>query len=65
MRFLRMGTLSYLVLAYYSIEQNKGNRDLYTMDLNGENLKQITKSPKSEFNAVWRPDGKKIRVFNL
>ena len=47
-------------ISYYSIKQNKGNRDLYTIDLNGENLKQITKTYKSEFNAVWRPDGKKI-----
>ncbi|MEZ5199280.1 MAG: hypothetical protein R2764_23730 [Bacteroidales bacterium] len=47
-------------VSYYSIEQNKGNRELYTIDVNGENLKQITHSPKSEFNAVWRPDGQKI-----
>ena len=47
-------------VSYYSIEQNKGNRELYTMDANGVNLEQITNSPKSEFNAVWRPDGKKI-----
>lgn len=47
-------------VSYYSIEQNKGNRELYTVDLDGENLKQITHSAKSEFNAVWRPDGKKI-----
>ena len=47
-------------VSYYSIEQNKGNRELYTVDVNGENVKQITHSPKSEFNAVWRPDGQKI-----
>ena len=47
-------------VSYYSIEQNKGNRDLYTVDINGENQKQVTKSLKSEFNAIWRPDGKKI-----
>jgi dipeptidyl aminopeptidase/acylaminoacyl peptidase len=47
-------------VSYYSIEQNKGNRELYTVDINGENPKQITHSAKSEFNAVWRPDGKKI-----
>ncbi len=29
---------------YYDIEQNKGNRELYTMALNGENFTQITKS---------------------
>jgi dipeptidyl aminopeptidase/acylaminoacyl peptidase len=47
-------------VSYYSIEQNKGNRELYTIDVNGENLKQITQSAKSEFNEIWRPDGKKI-----
>jgi dipeptidyl aminopeptidase/acylaminoacyl peptidase len=44
----------------YSVEQNKGNRELFTIDVNGENGKQITTSAKSEFNAVWRPDGEKI-----
>jgi len=47
-------------VSYYSIEQNKGNRDLYTMNTDGTNNMQITKSPKSEFNAIWRPDGLKI-----
>jgi dipeptidyl aminopeptidase/acylaminoacyl peptidase len=47
-------------VTYYSIEKNKGNRELYTIGINGENLKQITTSAKSEFNEVWRPDGKKI-----
>ena len=47
-------------VTYYSIEQNKGNRELYTIDINGENLKQMTHSAKSEFNEMWRPDGKKI-----
>ena len=47
-------------VTYYSIEQNKGNRELYTVNVNGENLKQITTSAKSEFNEIWRPDGKKI-----
>ncbi len=47
-------------ISYYSIEQNKGNRELYAVDVNGENHKQLTHSAKSEFNATWRPDGKKI-----
>ena len=47
-------------VSYYSIEQNKGNRELYTISPDGSNFKKITNSPKSEFNAVWRPDGKKI-----
>ncbi|MEN8118773.1 MAG: S9 family peptidase [Bacteroidota bacterium] len=47
-------------VSYYSIEQNKGNRELYTIGTDGNNNTQITQSPKSEFNAVWKPDGKKI-----
>jgi len=47
-------------VSYYSVEQNKGNRELYSVDLNGENQKQLTNSPKSEFNEVWRPDGERI-----
>lgn len=47
-------------VSYYSIEQNKGNRDLYTVNIDGSDFKRITESPKSEYNAVWRPDGKKI-----
>ena len=47
-------------ISNYSVEQNKGNRELYTVDINGENGTQITHSVKSEFNAIWRPDGEKI-----
>ncbi|MCF6171753.1 MAG: S9 family peptidase [Bacteroidales bacterium] len=51
-------------VSYYSIEQNKGNRELYSIGVDGENLRQLTYSPKSEFNAVWRPDGKKIAYLS-
>ncbi len=47
-------------VSYYSVEQNKGNRDLYTIGLNAESAIRITATGKSEFNAVWRPDGQKI-----
>lgn len=47
-------------VSYYSIEQNKGNRDLYSVGINAESVKRLTTTPKSEFNAIWRPDGKKI-----
>ncbi|MDT8393680.1 MAG: S9 family peptidase [Bacteroidales bacterium] len=47
-------------VSYYSIEENKGNRELYLMDPDGSNLMQLSRSPKSEFNALWRPDGEKI-----
>jgi Tol biopolymer transport system component len=35
-------------VSYYSIEENKGNRELYISDTDGSNLRQITNSPKSE-----------------
>ena len=47
-------------VTYYSIEENKGNRELYAINSNGENQRQLTRSAKSEFNELWRPDGKKI-----
>lgn len=47
-------------ISYYSVEQNKGNRELYTIAPDGSGQKQITFSAKSEFNETWRPDGKKI-----
>lgn len=47
-------------ITYYSIEQNKGNRELYSVGINGENYIQLTNTPRSEFNEVWRPDGLKI-----
>jgi len=47
-------------VSYYSVEENKGNRELYLMNTDGSDLVQLTHSPKSEFNALWRPDGKKI-----
>jgi dipeptidyl aminopeptidase/acylaminoacyl peptidase len=53
-----------LGISYYDIAMNKGNRDLYTMSSNGQNLKQITQTAKSEYNAIWRPDGKKIAFMS-
>ncbi|MCF6343041.1 MAG: S9 family peptidase [Bacteroidales bacterium] len=51
-------------VSYYSIEQNKGNRELYSIGVEGSNLRQLTYSPKSEFNAVWRPDGQRIAYLS-
>ncbi len=47
-------------ISYYSVEQNKGNRELYLMNPDGSEPIRLTHSPKSEFNALWRPDGEKI-----
>jgi dipeptidyl aminopeptidase/acylaminoacyl peptidase len=47
-------------IAYYSKEQNKGNRELYTMPANGGEMIRISNTKISEYSAKWRPDGKKI-----
>jgi len=47
-------------VTYYNVKQNKGNRDLYTMNIDGTEIKQITKTDGGEYSAVWRPDGAKI-----
>ncbi|MBU3927280.1 MAG: peptidase S9, partial [Bacteroidetes bacterium] len=38
-------------VSYYSIEQNKGNRELYTVNVAGGEPNRLTKTAKSEFNA--------------
>ncbi|MCF6241474.1 MAG: S9 family peptidase [Bacteroidales bacterium] len=47
-------------VSYYSIPENKSNRELFVMNVDGSNVKQITHTPESEFNAIWKPDGSKI-----
>jgi dipeptidyl aminopeptidase/acylaminoacyl peptidase len=44
----------------YSLEANKGNRDLYVLTVATGAVNKITESEGSEWNGVWRPDGKKI-----
>jgi len=47
-------------VTYYSIEQNKSNRELFLMNCDGSGKVQLTSTPESEFNAVWHPDGERI-----
>ena len=43
-----------------NIKENKGNRDLWVMDIDGKNARQLTSSPRSESNGVWIDGGNKI-----
>lgn len=52
-------TVLYTV-TYYNIEENKSYRDIYSIPASGGEAVNLTDSPGNEFNAVWRPDGKKI-----
>lgn len=51
-------------VTYVSIEQNKTNRELFTINVDGTDKKQITQSPKSEGNAVWIKGGQKIAFLS-
>jgi len=47
-------------VAYYSIGQNKSNRELFVMQKDGSGKIRLTETLESEFNAVWHPDGERI-----
>lgn len=47
-------------ITYYDIQQNKGNRELYTIPAQGGDQKRLTQTAESEYSAQWRPDGKRI-----
>jgi len=47
-------------VTFYDIDQNKGNRELYTVSADGKKTNRITTTKFSEYQATWSPDGKKI-----
>ena len=47
-------------VTFTSITANKGNTELWVMDIDGKNNKQITTTTESEANAVWLNGGKQI-----
>jgi len=51
-------------ITYYDLVENTGNRDLYTISVDGGNAVKITDTKSSEYNAIWRPDGKKIAFLS-
>lgn len=47
-------------VTYTSIPQNKNNRELFVMNVDGSDQKQLTTTPNSENNARWINDGNDI-----
>jgi len=47
-------------VSYADIALNRRNRELFTINIDGTNKKQITHSPKSEGEAQWIKAGEKI-----
>lgn len=51
-------------VTYVSIEQNKTNRELFTMNVDGSDNKQITHTSTGENSAVWVKNGSKIAFLS-
>ncbi|RLD45541.1 MAG: peptidase S9 [Bacteroidetes bacterium] len=52
-------------ISYYSVQKNKGNRDLFIMPTKGGEPTQLTNTKGGEYNAIWRPDGEKIAYLAI
>ncbi|MDR2474134.1 MAG: S9 family peptidase [Tannerella sp.] len=44
-------------VTYYSISENRGNADIYVMDADGSNRRQLTKTVKGEAALTWLKSG--------
>ena len=47
-------------VTYTSIEENKGNRELYIMNIDGSGNTKVTNSARSEANARWYNNGANV-----
>lgn len=54
------GTKILYGVGFTSIEENRTNRELFVMNADGSDNRQITATPRSESNARWIEGGKKI-----
>ena len=51
-------------VSYYSVEQNKSNRELFVVNTDGSDNKQITRSAKSENAAKWVKNDSRIAFLS-
>jgi len=48
----------------YNTDENSGSGDLFLMNMENENVRQITDMKGSEYNVLWHPNGNKIGFLN-
>lgn len=51
-------------ITYYKVEEDKGYRDLYLLDLEKNTTTRISDTKINEGSEQWRPDGKKIAFLS-
>ena len=51
-------------VAYYSVPENKSNREIFVMNADGSDNQQITRTPFSENEAKWIKGGSKIAFLS-
>ncbi|KAA6340999.1 Dipeptidyl-peptidase 5 [termite gut metagenome] len=51
-------------VAYYSVSENKSNREVFVMNADGSDNRQITRTPFSENEATWIKGGSKIAFLS-
>ncbi len=47
-------------VSFYSMEKNRGNREIFILPVEGGKAQNITNTESGEYSAQWRPNGKKI-----
>jgi dipeptidyl aminopeptidase/acylaminoacyl peptidase len=58
------GTKVLYSVSYYSVPENKGNSELFVMNADGSNKRQITKTDTREAAAKWMKDGEHIAFLS-
>jgi len=51
-------------VSYYSVSENKGNSEIFVMNADGSDKKQITKTATREAAASWMKDGEHIAFLS-
>jgi len=51
-------------VTYYSMEENKGNSDIYLISSDGKEQRRLTTSPKGDYSPRWAPDGQRIAFIS-
>lgn len=58
------GTKILYPVSYFSIKENKSNTELFVMNADGSDKRQITETAVSEGGAKWMKDGKRIAFLS-